>query len=180
VLLHLFRLRTLRLSGRLYAPALRRVPLDVRYDIDDLLRIFDALPDGASRAAVLRTLRAVVDWRGQVVTMLDRCYLARAMPTLLVWGRHDSILPVEHAHVAHAAMPGSRLEIFEDSGHFPFHCEPARFLAVLQDFIASTQPAGHDVDQWRDLLRAGRGDATTDADAYLAEEVLAASHRTAT
>jgi pimeloyl-ACP methyl ester carboxylesterase len=180
LLLHLLRLPPVRLTGRLGAPALRRLPLDIGYDIEDLVRIFDALPDGASRSAVVRTLRAVVDWRGQVVTMLDRCYLARGMPTLLVWGRHDTIVPVEHAHVAHAAMPNSRLEIFDDSGHFPHHSEPARFVAVLQDFLASTHPSSHDLEQWRTILRHGRSDGSTDADAHLADQMLAASNRTAT
>lgn len=179
-LMHLLRLPTTRAAGRLGAAAVRRLPVDLGYDVDDLLRIFDALPDASARSAVTRTLRAVVDWRGQVVTMLDRCYLARAMPTLLVWGRHDTIVPVEHAHIAHAAMPGSRLEIFEDSGHFPHHCEPAQFVAVLQDFLATTHPSEHDVEAWRQLLRYGRGDGSTDADAHLADQALAASQRTAT
>lgn len=179
-LMHLLRLPTTKVVGRVGAAAVRRLPLDLGYDVDDLLRIFEALPDAQSRSAVTRTLRAVVDWRGQVVTMLDRCYLARAVPTLLVWGRHDTIVPVDHAFVAHAAMPGSRLEVFEDSGHFPHHCEPARFLGVLQEFLAATQPAGHDTDAWRRLLRYGRGDGATDAGAHLADQVLAQSHRTAT
>ena len=179
-LMHVVRLPATRVVSRLGASVVRRLPLDLGYDADDLLRIFDALPDAAARSAVTRTLRAVVDWRGQVVTMLDRAYLARAMPTLVVWGRHDTIVPVEHAYVAHAAMPGSRLEVFEDSGHFPHHSEPARFLAALQDFLASTQPASHDVDTWRTLLRHGRSDGSTDADAHLADQVLSASHRTAT
>ena len=179
-LMHVVRLPATRAVSRLGAAAVRRLPLDLGYDADDLLRIFDALPDAGARSAVTRTLRAVVDWRGQVVTMLDRAYLARAMPTLVVWGRHDTIVPVEHAYVAQAAMPGSRLEVFEESGHFPHHSEPARFLAVLQDFLASTEPSTHDLDTWRTLLRHGRGDGSTDADAHLADQVLSASHRTAT
>jgi pimeloyl-ACP methyl ester carboxylesterase len=179
-LLHLLRLPTTRLAARAGAVAVRRLPIDLRFDVDDLMRIFDALPDATARAAVVRTLRAVVDWRGQVVTMLDRCYLARGMPTLLVWGAHDTILPVEHAHVAHAALPGSRLEIFEDSGHFPHHSEPARFIEVLRDFLARTHPSSHDVAQWRSLLGHGRGDGSTDAGEALAEQVLAAANRTAT
>lgn len=40
-----------------------------------------------------------------------------------------------------APIPGSRLEIFEGVGHYP-HCEaPERFVEVLVDFIASTEPA---------------------------------------
>ena len=51
---------------------------DLGVDARDLAGSFDALPDSHSRQAFARTLRAVVDWHGQVVTMLDRCYLASA------------------------------------------------------------------------------------------------------
>jgi len=88
--------------------------------------------------------------------MLDRSYLARGMPTMLMWGGRDSVLPVGHARLAHAAMPGSRLEIFPDEGHFPFRTDPARFVGMLEDFIASTEPADWSVEEWRELLRTGR------------------------
>ena len=120
-----------------------------------MLRVFDGLPDGSARTAFIRTLRSVVDWRGQVVTMLDRCYLTEAMPTLLVWGDHDGVIPVGHAHMAHDAMPASRLEIFADAGHFPHHADPDRFVALLGDFVDTTEPAGHDPAVWRELLRRG-------------------------
>jgi len=108
-------------------------------DAPELLRVLDALPDVDSRTAFTRTLRAVVDWRGQLGTLLDRCYLTEGMPTMLVWGEKDPILPVMHAGLAHVAMPGSRLELFPDTGHFPFHTEPQRFLKILCDFIESTE-----------------------------------------
>ena len=88
--------------------------------------------------------------------MLDRSYLARGLPTMLVWGARDTVLPVDHAHRAHAAMPGSRLEIFPGEGHFPFRSDPAHFVGVLEDFIASTEAADWSVEQWRELLRGGR------------------------
>ena len=73
--------------------------------------------------------------------MLDRCYLTESVPVQLIWGIHDSVIPVSHAHMAHAAMPGSQLEIFEGSGHFPFHDDPDRFVEVVERFIDSTEPA---------------------------------------
>jgi pimeloyl-ACP methyl ester carboxylesterase len=129
-------------------------------DAHDLTRMVDALPDATARAAFIRTLRAVVDWRGQVVTMLDRCYLTSGMPTLLVWGTRDQVLPIHHGLTAQAAMPGSRLELFEGAGHFPFHADPQRFVDVLEDFLATTAPAEWSREQWRDLLRSGPGDRT--------------------
>ncbi|MGL4306617.1 MAG: alpha/beta fold hydrolase [Mycobacteriaceae bacterium] len=124
-------------------------------DTPDVVRVLSALPDPTASEAFIRTLRAVVDWRGQVVTMLDRCYLTEFIPVQIFWGDEDSVIPVSHAYLAHAAMPGSRLEIFEKSGHFPFHDDPARFLRVLEDFIASTEPAHIDMQQWSNRLRSG-------------------------
>lgn len=134
----------------------QRFETDLGRDAGNLLRVVEALPDATARAAFLRTLRAVIDSRGQVITMLDRCYLTSGMPTLLMWGTRDPIIPFHHAQIAHAAMPGSRLEVFDDAGHFPHRHDPARFVAVLRDFLATTQPSSYRSDQWRELLRRGR------------------------
>ena len=77
------------------------------------------------------------------------------MPTLIVWGERDAVIPADHAHAAHEAMPGSRLEIFEDAGHFPHHQDPQRFLTVFEDFMATTKPVVFDQRRWRRRLRAG-------------------------
>jgi hypothetical protein len=90
--------------------------------------------------------------------MLDRSYLVESVPVQIIWGEDDVIIPVDHAHTAHAAMPGSRVEIFEDSGHMPFHDHPDRFVEVLERFIDSTRPADHDPDRVRSLLRTGGRD----------------------
>ena len=62
------------------------------------------------------------------------------VPTLIVWGEADPVIPVAHAYAAHDAMPGSRLEVLPGVGHFP-HCEdPRRFAAILLDWVATTEP----------------------------------------
>jgi pimeloyl-ACP methyl ester carboxylesterase len=152
-LLHLLRLPTARLQVGVAVQLLRLLGTGFGQDAPDLLRMVDALPDATARAAFIRTLRAVVDWRGQVVTMLDRCYLTRGMPTLLVWGSRDAVVPLAHAYRAHLAMPGSRLEVFDGAGHFPFHSDPARFVTLVEDFLESTEPARWSAEQWRELLR---------------------------
>lgn len=149
---------------------LRALDTALGQDAPDLLRAVDALPDARSRTAFIRSLHAVVDWRGQVVTMLDRCYLAAGMPTLLVWGSRDALVPVSHGHRAHAAMPGSRLEVFDGAGHFPFHTDPQRFVALLRDFLTTTRPATWSSEQWRQLLRAGRPAQSTAAEAALIDD----------
>jgi pimeloyl-ACP methyl ester carboxylesterase len=118
-----------------------RVGLHPAPVVAELWRSYASLADDATRRAFLRSLRAVIDPRGQVVSAANRLHLAAEIPTLIVWGDADPIIPVEHAHAAHAAIPGSRLEIFEGVGHYP-HCEaPERFVEVLTEFIESTVPA---------------------------------------
>jgi pimeloyl-ACP methyl ester carboxylesterase len=153
LVLPLLRLRAMRIFGRGVVTALWLLGTGLGRDAGDFQRMFDALPDATSQRAFVRTLRAVVDWRGQHITMLDRCYLARDIPTLLVWGTRDAVVPYAHARAAHAAMPTSRLETFEDAGHFPHHHDPERFLAVLREFLATTTPARHHAGRWRRLLR---------------------------
>jgi pimeloyl-ACP methyl ester carboxylesterase len=124
-------------------------------DAEDVLRIASGLPDRRARSAFVRALRTVVDGHGQVATMLDRSYLMESMPAMLVWGTRDAVVPVRHARLAHAAMPGSILEIFEGAGHFPFRTDPRRFLHVLRRFINQTAPAPFSHEVWRELLARG-------------------------
>jgi pimeloyl-ACP methyl ester carboxylesterase len=168
VVLPLMRLPVIRQVGSTSLRMMRFLGTDIGRDAEDVIRLFDAWPDNAARSAFVRTLRAAVDRRGQVITLLDRCYLAEGMPTLLVWGAHDAVIPVDQAEVVHEAMPGSRLEIFSDAGHFPHHADPERFVAVLRDFLVHTEPGQYSPAQWRALLRAGR---TPEQDAALETEV---------
>ncbi|MGW5716984.1 alpha/beta fold hydrolase [Amycolatopsis sp. NPDC003865] len=131
-------------------------------DLDYVLTRYVRLLEPSTRSAFLRTLRSVVDWRGQVVNMLDRCYLTSGIPTLLVWGTEDRVVPSGHALRAHRAMPGSRLVLFEGAGHFPHRADPERFLAILREFLVSTAPAEYDRARWGELLRAGRPAGTPD------------------
>jgi len=144
-----------RLLGKGVFTLLRWLDTDIGLDAPQLTHIFDALPNAASRRAFVRTLRGAVDWRGQAITMLDRCYLAKDMPTLVVWGERDGVIPVTHAGRIHAAMPDSRLEVFKGAGHFPHQHDPARFLRVFREFYASTSACTHSADEWRALLRQG-------------------------
>ena len=107
----------------------------------EMWRAYTSLIDARTRNAFLHTLRSVVDVKGQRVSARDRLYLAREVPTMIVWGDHDPVIPVAHAYEAHEAMPDSRLEIMEDCGHFPHAEDPRRFAELLIDFVATTDPA---------------------------------------
>lgn len=158
LILPLMRFSGTRALSHLAFQLLRLIDTDIGVDASDLMRVFDTLPDLTARRAFVRTLRSVVDWRGQAITMLDRCYLTQGMPTLLIWGSRDAVIPTHHAHIAHAAMPGSKLEIFEGAGHFPFRTEPERFLNVLTSFLEASEPASYSSGEWREALRRGPPD----------------------
>jgi pimeloyl-ACP methyl ester carboxylesterase len=117
-------------------------------DVAEVARGYASLADPERRRAFLATLRAVVGTEGQRVAALDRLYLAAALPLLIVWGDRDPIIPVAHAEEAHQELPGSRLEIFEGVGHMPQMEAPGRFVAILERFLAETEPAEFDREEW--------------------------------
>ena len=145
----------LKVASRLGAGLMRLLDTALGRDAEEILAVFDALPNTEARRAILRTLRSGVDWQGQVITMLDRAYLAEGLPTLIVWGRRDAIIPLGHGRLAQLAFPGSELQIFDEAGHFPHHSDPGRFARVVRDFVAGTDPAAFEAAGWRERLLQG-------------------------
>ncbi|MEN3361330.1 MAG: hypothetical protein V7637_5312 [Mycobacteriales bacterium] len=139
-------------AGVAAARLLRRLPLRPGPSMAEAWRGYASLADSPSRTAFVHTLRSVVEPGGQRVAAADRHYLVEGWPTLIVWGALDTVIPVAHAHAAHAALPGSQLEIFERARHFPHLDEPDRFARVLLGFLASTEPAAPDRAQLRDRM----------------------------
>jgi pimeloyl-ACP methyl ester carboxylesterase len=129
------------------AAGLRRVR-----DLAEVGETIFALKDVEARRAFLRTLRGVVDARGQAVSALDRLYLAHAVPMLVVWGSRDPIVPALHAETVRELVPGARVEVFEGAGHWAHLDDPDRFCDVLLDFLDTTEAAAHDRESWRSLL----------------------------
>ena len=165
------RAATLPLAGAVMAPlrvpgstllvdagvrALGLMGHDLALDRAELARVLNSLRRTDAVGAFTRTLRAAVDWRGQLVTMLDRAYLTDDMPVMLVWGDRDGIIPVHHAHLAHEALPHSRLSVYEGAGHFPHHVDPERFVRELREFVEGTTAHRHAVHRRVELLRTGR------------------------
>jgi pimeloyl-ACP methyl ester carboxylesterase len=124
-------------AGRL----LSRLPMRPRPSVTEVARGYASLADSPARDAFVKTLRSVVEPGGQRVDASDRLYLAAGRPTLIVWGALDTVIPVAHAYTAHQVIPGSELEVFEQSRHFPHMDEPARFSRVVRRFLESTEPA---------------------------------------
>jgi pimeloyl-ACP methyl ester carboxylesterase len=125
-------------------------------NLAEMWRAYASLAGTENRKAFVRTIRGVIEPGGQTVSALDRLYLAAHLPTLIVWGDRDPIIPVKHAHAAHEAIPGSQLAILEGVGHFPQAEAPEQFLAALTDFLDSTPARPIEPGRQHDLLRSRR------------------------
>ena len=132
--------------------ALGKIGLRTGPDIAEMAHGYASLSNAEGRSAFIHTVRAVIDPTGQRINATDRIYLASKMPTLIMWGRRDKIIPVGHARPAHEGMPGSRLELFDDSGHFPHLDDPLRFARTLAHFFDETEPAKLDTEEMRQLV----------------------------
>jgi pimeloyl-ACP methyl ester carboxylesterase len=113
---------------------------------------YTRLTDARTQRAFVHTIRAVIDVAGQRVSARDRLYLAAEVPTLIIWGNRDGVIPVSHAYAAHELMPGSRLEIIEGAGHFVPIEQPGLIASILEDFMTTTHPAHLRPSQWQEVL----------------------------
>jgi pimeloyl-ACP methyl ester carboxylesterase len=62
------------------------------------------------------------------------------VPTLLVWGEADGLVPPRFGEAYQAAIPGSRLVVVPDAGHAPYDEQPDAFLAAFRAFLAGSAP----------------------------------------
>jgi pimeloyl-ACP methyl ester carboxylesterase len=141
--------------------ALGGLGLRASADLEESWRSFVSLAEPDARRAFLHTVRGIIDLGGQRVSASDRLYLAAGIPTLIVWGEQDRLIPARHAREAHERIRGSRLEIFPGVGHFPHRDDPERFAEVLLDFLETTRPSTIAAKRLRARLRAGPRPAAT-------------------
>lgn len=145
----------LRHLGSAGMRALSRAPGATSWDLDEVANVYESFRDEHQRAAIRHVVRAVVDWKGQVITIADRAYLTADMPVCIIWGEQDRVIPVRHVRTAREVAPSARIEVLPDSGHFPHKSHPDRFVKVVHDFVRESQPARHSKALWRRHLRSG-------------------------
>ncbi|HWF24852.1 MAG TPA: alpha/beta fold hydrolase [Solirubrobacteraceae bacterium] len=120
---------------------LGRIGLQPGPDLSEFARGYGSLRDLETRQAFIQTLRAVIEPGGQRVSARDRLYLAAEVPTLIIWGAHDRIIPAEHGRRAHGEMPGSYFLEIPEAGHFPQLDRPRELADAIATFVNSTKPA---------------------------------------
>ena len=123
-----------RLRGWLAARGVRSAQADETWSA------YSSLADAETRTAFLRTLRSVVDYRGQAVSAFNKMHFTSGLPTLLIWGEQDRLIPADHGQVAHEALPDSKLVTIPGVGHFPHVEAPLAVTDTVDDFIATTAP----------------------------------------
>jgi len=107
-------------------------------DVSRVWQGFVSLGDPESRRAFLASSRAVIDPGGQTVNARHRLAAIAVVPTLLVWGARDRLIPSWHGVTAQQEIPNSRVVVFEEAGHFPHLDEPDRFADLIREFTMDT------------------------------------------
>jgi len=89
-----------------------------------------------SARAFARTVRDVIDWRGQSRTFFQRAHEVPQFPPVAVfWGDRDGIIPIAHAEAFEASVEGAVFKRFGGCGHYLHHEQPEAFVTALRDFL---------------------------------------------
>ena len=145
----------IRHAGQAVAEGVGKLGLKMASDLAEFTRSWASLQDPEARAAFLHTVRSVIDLEGQRISATDRLYLAEQLPTMIVWGDQDPVIPVAHGRAAHELIPNSRYLGLPGAGHWPMLDEPERFARELTDFIETTEPYEFSVEAVREAMRRG-------------------------
>lgn len=130
--------------GRQVTEVIARQVTDPRLTtVQEIAYSYATLADAESRRAFVSLIRGVIDWNGQRINASSRMHLAEEVPTMVVWGDSDLIIPINHGHRAARDLPVDRFEVFEGAGHFPHLEERDRFLTVLREFLAAHPAAAN-------------------------------------
>jgi pimeloyl-ACP methyl ester carboxylesterase len=101
---------------------------------EEWLRKVNSRP-GTARAFA-RTVRDVIDWRGQTRHFLDRAREIKLFPPVaLFWGGDDPVIPHAQAITTLQILRGAQLTTLAGCGHFPHHQQPEEFVRELTTFL---------------------------------------------
>jgi pimeloyl-ACP methyl ester carboxylesterase len=107
------------------------------YDGDEIARLSSMNATAGTARAFARSVRDVIDWRGQHRHVLDGAGgLAPLPPVALFWGERDPVLPIAHATATASLLGDAPLTRFPGCGHFPHRQKPAEFVRTLEAFLS--------------------------------------------
>ena len=115
------------------------------YERAEIARLVSMNSTAGTARAFARSVRDVIDWRGQHRHLLDgKGALASLPPVALFWGERDTVIPFAHATETASLLGGVRITRFAECGHFPHRQAPAAFASALEAFLsAPAAPRAH-------------------------------------
>lgn len=149
-----------RFGAALTRPLTRWVTDPRMATVRELAWSYATLADPRARRAFVSLIRSVMDWSGQRIDATRRLQLADQVPTMIVWGDADLIIPIGHGRRAARDLPVDRFEVMEGAGHFPHLEDPDLFLGLVADFLRDTTAADNTPEQLAGRIR----DAMADSD----------------
>ena len=86
----------------------------------------------------IREVACMLGWRPYMhnPTLPQLLHRLKRVPTLLVWGRDDAVIPLSAGQRYNESIPGSRLAVLDDCGHRPELERPAEFVEIVRQFLA--------------------------------------------
>jgi hypothetical protein len=89
-----------------------------------------------SARAFARTVRDIIDWRGQRRAFFDHAHeIARLPPVAVLWGACDKIIPIAHGRALVDSLDGAVFVPFEGCGHYPHRENPELFIKVVREIL---------------------------------------------
>ena len=142
-------------AGGAIAAAAGKLGIEAGPDLAEFARGYASLTEEGASDAFIHTMRGVIDHEGQRVSALDRLYLADQMPTLIIWGSDDPVIPIEHGRRAHEIVEHGRYVEVPRAGHWPMLDDPDRVVAELTAFMEETDPFEWSIESVRERLQKG-------------------------
>lgn len=104
--------------------------------LHDLERMSAMNARKGSARAFARTVRDVIDWRGQRRMFFERAHeIAQLPPVLVCWGDRDGVIPIEHGLAFSRAVDCVTFHRIEGAGHWLHHEKPDQVVQALRAFI---------------------------------------------
>jgi pimeloyl-ACP methyl ester carboxylesterase len=107
------------------------------YDGEEIARLSSMNAIAGTARAFARSVRDVIDLRGQHRHLLDGGSELPLPPVALFWGDRDPIIPIAHATATASLLGGASLTRFPGCGHFPHRQKPTEFVHALEAFLSA-------------------------------------------
>jgi pimeloyl-ACP methyl ester carboxylesterase len=104
---------------------------------DHMIAAYSApLAQPGSRKALVETARQMIPSN---IDEIAASYPMITTPTLILWGSHDEIVPIDVGKRLHAAISNSKFVVVEHSGHIPHEEVPESVLLEIRQFLSSSR-----------------------------------------